>query len=717
MMDQVIKSQCPSCRNALNVPAAYLGKTVRCKHCGHMFEIRAANNFPTGNTGTLPAPQVTPLPEVQPLATATAPSATGTATKAGNYVSAFDTSRKYKGKGTYNAKRGQGVMITLGVLAFLFLLAGGGLAYTYKTKPHLFHRADPNAPLAKNTEGDNKTDPNQNGASDAKTSTVPTGEFPRRMLAITIHNYLYLNPNNPGAGTRNVHDSLALFAERWNIPKSQFYHLTDAPKGETPADLTQLPMKNVVTGTIEQFAKTSRAQDRIVIVFAGHAYEKEGKAYLCSVESDFDDEASMIPLDWFWEQIKACPAQEKLIIFDVNRQEQARGAERPDAGPMSEALENALLNPPEEVSASILISCSKDQHAQEVASSSYRQIAISGSVFFSGFSHASQKGMLAKNPNAAAGKLTDQTDPLPIPAFAKWATEEFPQFAKGATLVDQTPKFTKREGKSVPYNGKEPVAARFEFPKAPPAADPRTIESLMVDVEMPPIRMSRDGSNNRKFNYALPFKESDIQEYVPGRIPMDELEKRPEDYKFQKAVVDAVKEIRKIFNDTERLRVDFNGDTSDRAIEVIKSQQRYPAEIEAILREQLAELEKLAGEKQKQKKRWQANYDYVVAQLKMRIVYIYMYNQALANVVKKDLPESEEGGGGKAIVRYQLAAVQKLPAGTPAEIRSLASEGKEAMIAIAENYPNTPWALLAKRDKGVALGLTWQVSQGLVASR
>ncbi|MCX7667088.1 MAG: zinc-ribbon domain-containing protein, partial [Gemmataceae bacterium] len=66
MMDQVIKSQCPSCRNALNVPAAYLGKTVRCKHCGHMFEIRAANNFPTGNTGTLPAPQVTPLPEVQP---------------------------------------------------------------------------------------------------------------------------------------------------------------------------------------------------------------------------------------------------------------------------------------------------------------------------------------------------------------------------------------------------------------------------------------------------------------------------------------------------------------------------------------------------------------------------------------------------------------------------------------------------------------------------
>ncbi len=101
----------------------------------------------------------------------------------------------------------------------------------------------------------------------------------------------------------------------------------------------------------------------------------------------------------------------------------------------------------------------------------------------------------------------------------------------------------------------------------------------------------------------------------------------------------------------------------------------------------------------------------------MRIVYIYMYNQALANVVKKDLPESEEGGGGKAIVRYQLAAVQKLPAGTPADIRTLASEGKEAMIAIAETYANTPWALLAKRDKGVALGLTWQVSQGLVANR
>ncbi len=724
MMDQIIKSQCPSCRNSLNVPAAYIGKTVRCKHCGHMFEIRATGNAPTGSNGQMPRPQVSPLPENTPApqrtqtqaAVATAPAPSGE--KAGNYVSAFDTNRKYKGKGNYKAKRGKGLMITLGVFAFLFLGVGGWVGYKYKTNPNFFKRANPNTELVNNGEGTENngggTEP-KNGGPDPKVTPVATGEFPRRMLAVTIHNYLYLNSNNPGAGPRNVHDSMNLFAERWKVPPTQFYHLSDAPKGDKPADLTHLPMKGVVTGTIEQFAKTSRAQDRVVIVFAGHAYEKEGKVFLCTVESDFDDEASMIPLDWFWEQVKACQAQEKLVMFDVNRTEQARGAERPDAGAMTEALEKALLTPPEEIAVSVLISCAKEQQAQEMASASYKGIGVSGSVFFSGFSHASQKGMLSKNPGAAAGKLTDQTDPLPIEAFAKWATDEFPQFAKSVTLVEQTPKFTKREGKAVPYNGKEAVAAKFDFPKAPPAADAKTIEGLMVDVEMPGIRMANSGT--KKFNYALPFKESDIEAYIAGRIPMDELEKRPEDYKFQKAVVDAVKEIRKIFGDADKLRVDFNGDTSDRAVAIIKGQQRYPAEIEAVLREQLAELEKFAKDKEKQKKRWQANYDYVVAQLKMRIVYIYMYNQALANVVKKDLPEATDGGAGKAIVRYQLAAVQKLPPGTPADIRTMATEGKEAMNAIAEAYPNTPWALLAKRDKGAALGLTWQVSQGLVASK
>jgi hypothetical protein len=46
----------------------------------------------------------------------------------------------------------------------------------------------------------------------------------------------------------------------------------------------------------------------------------------------------------------------------------------------------------------------------------------------------------------------------------------------------------------------------------------------------------------------------------------------------------------------------------------------------------------------------------------------------------------------------------------PKDIRDMADEARATLAEIVEKHPNTPWALVAKREKGFALGLEWQAS-------
>src|SRR5439155_1180460 len=75
------------------------------------------------------------------------------------------------------------------------------------------------------------------------------------------------------------------------------------PPVEAPKRLSKVyPLKSVIEGTVTQFVDTCREQDRIVILFCGHAVEKKGKAYLVPLEGDLDEVETLIPLDWFYEK-------------------------------------------------------------------------------------------------------------------------------------------------------------------------------------------------------------------------------------------------------------------------------------------------------------------------------------------------------------------------------------------------------------------------------
>jgi hypothetical protein len=154
----------------------------------------------------------------------------------------------------------------------------------------------------------------------------------------------------------------------------------------------------------------------------------------------------------------------------------------------------------------------------------------------------------------------------------------------------------------------------------------------------------------------------------------------------------------------------FGGETNDRAKDELRKVQEVPARVEAELQDYLDELDKVADQREKQPKRWQVHFDYVVAQLKLRICYANQYNLALANVRSGKLPDLQPGQNG-----FRLTAEVNLDKNTPANYKEMFNEARKALAEIAKDNPNTPWALLAKSDRTVAIGL--RLTGGTVGTR
>src|SRR5207245_596174 len=111
---------------------------------------------------------------------------------------------------------------------------------------------------------------------------------------------------------------------------------------------------------------TSRAQDRVILYFGGHAFEKGGKAYLAPMEAEPDGEdweKSVIPLDAFFDEMKKCKATQKVVVWDVCRFNPEKGKVRPGSEPMTEALYKLLTAPPPGIQ--VVTTCKPGENALE----------------------------------------------------------------------------------------------------------------------------------------------------------------------------------------------------------------------------------------------------------------------------------------------------------------------------------------------------------------
>jgi hypothetical protein len=763
-MKDVVRASCPGCQRSLNVPAAWVGRTVKCKHCGHGMLVRsigqaavpvAAPAVPLATAvGDTPAPIWEPMPDdlpeyTPPVAPSALPAPLPQAPQA-KYVTAFDAGDRHRGRGSYRGPRKRG-WVKFVVFGAVFVLLGGlGVFGANK-----FGLLRPKTPEGEG--GGGGTPPGTAGGGGGGGGGQPVaGQFPRRMLAISIHSYLYANPLHNGDsgfamddGRRTGTDAaVQLLADRLRIPKEQRYHLTDAPslaekrraaRGEKaepkavpamkggkddamakdaapmtppvqpPARLSKVyPLKSVIEGTVSQFVDTSREQDRVVILFCGHALEKKGKAYLVPLEGDLDEVDTLIPLDWFYEKLAACKAQEKVVIFDVARLNPEKGIERPSPGTMTEALEVALHRPPDGVT--VITSCSKDEQSIELEDypaeiyfdtpKKGSKVELHGSFFLSLLRAASDDGALSP-----AKGLPSPTDELPTERFVKWMRERVGQVTHFKFPErTQTLKATIKKRPDVAYNPAEPMPDHFEFPAPPPSADPRAVLAIVREVQLPPVKSFREDAPPPSVSDVLPFTQEALKDYLAGELKSGE---KPNE--FQKAILDAVTGMRAMrASEASNLPEAFGGETSDKAKEELRKVQEVPARVEAELQDMLDDLEKVADQKDKQPKRWQVHYDYIVAQLKLRICYAHQYNLALANVRAGKLPDLKPGENG-----YRLTAEATLDKNTPPDYKEKFAEARKALTDLAKENPNTPWALLAKSDRTVAIGL--RLTGGTVA--
>jgi S1-C subfamily serine protease len=146
-------------------------------------------------------------------------------------------------------------------------------------------------------------------------------------------------------------------------------------------------------------------------------------------------------------------------------------------------------------------------------------------------------------------------------------------------------------------------------------------------------------------------------------------------------------------------------DTPELMKDKVIEQQKNVATIQAAFGEMLEELTKVAKDRDKESKLWQAHYDYNRARLTSFLAYIHEYNFVLAQLRKEAPPRDPKVHRG-----WRMVPQEKLQSGP--EARKLAQDADKIWEKMLTEYKGTSWQELARRDRGVLLGLQWQPTGG-----
>jgi hypothetical protein len=528
---------------------------------------------------------------------------------------------------------------------------------------------------------------------------VAKGEFPRRLLFVHISKYMYLNPLTAGEkgidGTKPAANHLAF---QWRVPtdkdNNQLFILSDTASADSP-----IPMKNVVTGAFERFFDTSRAQDRIVVYFGGHALEKDGKAYLAPVEGELDDTTTLIPLDELYVKLNACKATQKVVIWDVCRFNPERGKQRPGSEPMTEALAKALAAAPAGVE--VVTTCQAGENALEfnnlMVPATPRDIKYSGSAFLKAMQAPPAKG-------APAAKVPTPADPIPV---AEWAQAAGKRVGDVAALPGVGAKQTvKADGQpradQTAPNPDEALAKRFDMPSAPKGTSPLEVTLISREFFVPPINPDLTDTGLTE----VPYLESVMKDYKADVLTEDIL-KDKEKYKFRVAVLEAFQAVRDVWageaGAKDAMPRTINAPITDDTKRLINRGLEFWAVGIAKLELSNIVLDEVEPLKAGETKRWQAHYEYARAVLKARLAYLNEYNKLMGDVRTETMPALDKMLGQDS---YTLVSSEKMK--SKREIQQLAAEAQEAYARLITEHKGTPWAVQAKREKNFSLGLAWR---------
>lgn len=597
----------------------------------------------------------------------------------GDFPEASTSRRKYQ-RSAGNQKL-VGFMI-IGVL--IAILAGGGV--------YLQRYVANNSPTAKNAPTPTQTPGETEPINQVNPTLALAGEpFPRRMLFIHIANYIYFN--NLSAGSYRGKDmptrTAEKFAYEWRIPtekdNNQLFVISDTAGNQD----FQPPTREVLMKTYERFFETSRAQDRIVVYFGGHAIEVDGKAYLIPVEGEPEAPETYIPVEEFYAKLAQCPAQQKVLLLDVCRLDPGRGEEKPGSGPMTEELANLLKAAPPGVQ--VALSCAPGENAQENIDT--------GSEFLTAYRVVTER-------IKRSGKTTPvrPEDPIPVEplldgmrAFLANPTDKTsPQSVKTTGSMPET---------TVAYSKDEAPATRFAWPTSPQSVASDQVVGILQEVAMPGIRADLLIPSN--LNKVYPFPEEIMKDYASDGITPEMIMMDPEKYPVRKAALDAIKVINDVWrlgngdDGTMGIMEEFTGEVDENLKKAVLDQQVVPAKIILALDEVLAELELAEKELENEpSKRWRAVFQYAQAQALLRWTFMHEYDGALGKIRTDNIPM--DPSGMQAGIR--LVSTSKITS----KNREMVDEAKEILEAMAEEHKGTPYEVLAKLHKNISVGLEWR---------
>jgi hypothetical protein len=236
-------------------------------------------------------------------------------------------------------------------------------------------------------------------------------------------------------------------------------------------------------------------------------------------------------------------------------------------------------------------------------------------------------------------------------------------------------------------------AVVVELPKAlgEGVATRNQVATILKEIEVPPIKAAQEDMV-LKFEALPPFPAKILNDYgaVGGTSDLRE------------AVEMARGLLQKLNTSPEmRLQEEFRALSNETAFKAeMTAKGKEVAKLISRLQGMLEELKspEIVAMRSKEPKRWQANYDYIVARVEAQIAYLFEYSSMLGKLKIALPPRDPAIHNG-----WRLASQAELEGDRTGQ--NLAKDANKILDKIIKNHPATPWAVVAKRDKMTNLGL------------